>query len=778
MQADGFRDLELLGSGTQGRVYSAFDDKLEHAVVIKRIDASTPSQQDRLKNEIVALKGCTHPHILPVLYALLRPQMTLIVSPLGRGNLLTIMPMRYDLAIQTSAFHTLTAQMLSALDYLQQEGISHGNIKPTNILAETVTRYGCFFFQLVDFAYAEGTYEAPPHCRGAASVYRAPEAYAETHCPLGPKEDVWSLFVTLAVACGRLSEAELVRKGHRAASRDVVEAGVRMAELEGMARQNPTLRASAREVMARLRPGSLGSAGGAGLAERGEAVGPDFSSADSYTYGDGSYDAPPTPSPRVSPIPRLPVPGRYTYLPPINSIPDPSASPPALRLPPLPPLSPPYPSQASPPLPPFSPPYPSQAAPSQQPQPRTSQFDPVDQRCLASCCNTPRSLPTWTSTSISASILTSVSVTARLAPFKPLSPFAPSFFPVCSARQTPATQQASLTETWNIWGVCDSRNRNSTNDANRVAIVNLPFLITNLDYLPGLLTLNHSLRRAGSKYPLVALYTDAFPQAGHDALRARGIPSQRIEYLVPAAGRDYSHDPRFYDCWSKLVPFSLTQYARIVQLDSDMLVLRNMDELMDLELDPPGLAASSGDASSSRRVFAAGHACVCNPLRKPHYPRDWIPDNCAFTSQHADPDAAQTVAADPSAGPLGFMNGGLQVVNPSEALYGQIVAHMEAGAADMDFADQSLLSDLYRGRWVPLPYTYNALKTMRWEGVHDRIWRDDRVKNVHYILSPKPWDEIDDRGEWTGSDESHKWWVDANRERKAADKEAGIDDDF
>ncbi|KAH6604611.1 galactinol synthase [Trichoderma cornu-damae] len=302
-------------------------------------------------------------------------------------------------------------------------------------------------------------------------------------------------------------------------------------------------------------------------------------------------------------------------------------------------------------------------------------------------------------------------------------------------------------------------------------------LITNLDYLPGLLTLHYSLQRVRSEFPLVALYTDSFPAEGRAALEARGIASQRIDYLLPAAGKDYSNDPRFYDCWSKLVPFSLTEYARIVQLDSDMLVLRNMDELMALELDPPAVS-EAGDASSSRRVFAAGHACVCNPLGKPHYPSNWVPENCAFTSQHADPEAAQTVAADPSAGPLGFMNGGLQVVNPSAALYAQILAHMEADAANMDFADQSLLSDLYRGRWVPLPYTYNALKTLRWEGVHRQIWRDDRAKNVHYILSPKPWHEIDDEGQWTGTDESHKWWIDANRERKAADRHKGITDGF
>lgn len=224
------------------------------------------------------------------------------------------------------------------------------------------------------------------------------------------------------------------------------------------------------------------------------------------------------------------------------------------------------------------------------------------------------------------------------------------------------------------------------------------------------------------------------------------------------------------------MPFSLTEYSRIVQLDSDMLVLQNMDELMTMNLDAPALA-ETGTVETSKRVFAAGHACVCNPLKKPHYPKDWIQANCAFTSQHSDPETAQTVGADPAVGPLGFMNGGLQVVNPSAEIYKQIVAHMEADAVNMDFADQSLLSDLYRGRWVPLPYIYNALKTMRWEGVHNQIWRDDKVKNLHLILSPKPWDEINEQGEWTGKDETHKWWVDVNRERKQAEKEKGVTDD-
>lgn len=116
-------------------------------------------------------------------------------------------------------------------------------------------------------------------------------------------------------------------------------------------------------------------------------------------------------------------------------------------------------------------------------------------------------------------------------------------------------------------------------------------LITNNDYLPGLLTLHYSLLKVKSQYPFVALYTSTFPESGLAALRARSIPHQEIKYLIPTKGNDYSNDPRFYDCWSKLTPFSLTQYKRIVQLDADMLVLQNMDELMSLEFDNPEVAA-------------------------------------------------------------------------------------------------------------------------------------------------------------------------------------------
>ena len=152
--------------------------------------------------------------------------------------------------------------------------------------------------------------------------------------------------------------------------------------------------------------------------------------------------------------------------------------------------------------------------------------------------------------------------------------------------------------------------------------------------------------------------------------------------------------------------------------------------------------------------------------------RSRVPQNCAFTAQHDSPDEAQTQGAPATTG-LSLVNGGLQVVNPSMSLYDQIQAHLATPETmNYDFADQSLLSSLFAGRWVPLPYVYNALKTLR--DIHKPIWRDTEIKNLHYILSPKPWDETEGKE----MEETHKWWWHLNRESLNLERDNDINDGF
>ncbi len=284
-------------------------------------------------------------------------------------------------------------------------------------------------------------------------------------------------------------------------------------------------------------------------------------------------------------------------------------------------------------------------------------------------------------------------------------------------------------------------------------------LITNEAYLPGLLTLEFSLRRVKSKYPLVALHTGSLPDKTLQALSARNIPTQQVPYLLPGppspppsptsttssktqapATTWYAKDPRFLYSFSKLAIFSLTAYTRIILLDADMLVRQNIDELFSFPLlhDQPASATNTDTEESHNHlpIFAATHACLCNPrtsnsrspyhtpsqpsitnpvnpVHFPHYPRDWTPSNCAFTLQeHTDPSAALTSGGNPDAG-LGLLNGGLLVVAPDKGVYREIEGLLRSSTQDrLPFADQSLLADGFRGRWGALAWVYNGLKTM------------------------------------------------------------------
>lgn len=71
------------------------------------------------------------------------------------------------------------------------------------------------------------------------------------------------------------------------------------------------------------------------------------------------------------------------------------------------------------------------------------------------------------------------------------------------------------------------------------------------------------------------------------------------------------------------------------------------------------------------------------------------------------------------------------------------------------FPDQDLLAAFYKGRWKPLPWCYNALKTLR--KAHQPLWRDEEIRCLHYILSVKPWHtKVVD--EW--EKEMFQWWWD------------------
>ncbi len=282
-------------------------------------------------------------------------------------------------------------------------------------------------------------------------------------------------------------------------------------------------------------------------------------------------------------------------------------------------------------------------------------------------------------------------------------------------------------------------------------------LLTRASYLPGVITLAHSLSVYSTQYPLIVLVTPSLPQSSLHALELeskynRLLIVHPIKPLLPPANQKTTLiATRFEDTWTKLRAFELTSYGTCVFLDADITVYHNMDEVFDIEL--PG-----------RDWIAANHACVCNLDHDSWAPENWKRENCAWTPLRHPSSMISATPVPRSATPpdtYALLNGGLFLYHPSQSLWDELHNHFlnSKELPTYQFPDQDFLASFFLSKWQPLPWKYNALKTMRaW---HPNIWRDAKVMGLHYIVD-KPWEKrvaSDGIGGHLGRDgETHKWW--------------------
>ena len=193
--------------------------------------------------------------------------------------------------------------------------------------------------------------------------------------------------------------------------------------------------------------------------------------------------------------------------------------------------------------------------------------------------------------------------------------------------------------------------------------------------------------------------------------------------------------------WTKLAAWRLTEFERVVFLDADMLVTKNMDELFSLSLPADEIAAC--------------HACRCNPNRIASYPVSWNPRNCFYSYCTDELHIREAGVADE------YFNAGLLVLTPDETVYKHMMSEL-AKVTDLSiypFAEQDFLNRYYQQRWRSLPYIYNALKTLSLQ--HPALWNIDAVKNIHYIID-KPWEKPLDSKD-SHYDVNKLWWDTAVR---------------
>ena len=202
------------------------------------------------------------------------------------------------------------------------------------------------------------------------------------------------------------------------------------------------------------------------------------------------------------------------------------------------------------------------------------------------------------------------------------------------------------------------------------------------NYHHGTRALANSLRRV-SDVPLLALAT---ADADRVALAASDIHVIDVPEIRNPNTQRFQR--RFAQTYTKLNVFRLDFLDRLVYLDSDTIVRKNIDELF------------------SGQGFAA------------------VPDSGFDRAKHSE------------------FNSGVLAIDPSHELFCQMLDSL-AGTPSRDGGDQGFLNAFLPG-WQPLPQEYNTTK--RIFAHHPALYNEQDVKVLHYVGN-KPWDPVPLPGE-------------------------------
>jgi glycogenin glucosyltransferase len=130
-------------------------------------------------------------------------------------------------------------------------------------------------------------------------------------------------------------------------------------------------------------------------------------------------------------------------------------------------------------------------------------------------------------------------------------------------------------------------------------------IITSDDYLPGLLVLHKTLINTGTEYPFLVLLTSDVSTYTISILEKQNIQYKVIDSIINNP-TDVDKKHRWFSTYSKLHVFNQTQYDKIVYLDADILVLKNIDELFKNPHMSATNASSMLPSKSSRTYLNSG----------------------------------------------------------------------------------------------------------------------------------------------------------------------------
>ena len=172
--------LETLASTDRVRIYRASDSLLQRTVTLKTIvkdarDSSAAATIARFQHQVRTSSRLNHPGIVSVYEYGEDGALAFLVSEYVEGCAL-----KERLRVPISDAGSIIMQLLTALDYAHEEGVVHGNLKPSNLLLTSKGQV-----RITDFGRANP--QTPP------TSYMSPEAISGAQ--LSNRSDIFSVGV-------------------------------------------------------------------------------------------------------------------------------------------------------------------------------------------------------------------------------------------------------------------------------------------------------------------------------------------------------------------------------------------------------------------------------------------------------------------------------------------------------------------------------------------------------------------------------------------------------